>query len=231
MTRSGKEARKRAIKALMHEVPEGTDISDLVFAFVSPGAVLRAPHPAEDRHAALACAAALEHGLKRAIALHLAPGADLKAIFENYPSAPLSSFADRTAMALGLGVITKETEADFAIIREIRNTFAHSVRPISFADPDLASLALDIRVLETETWSLFNQLYKAPNDRFVISCAVHLTALGAYKPEPRPKSVAERLADAILAWPGTQTPPSLQDGLSGSRGFGFAPPRPGSSQD
>jgi len=226
-----KQDKSAALRALMHDVPEGTEISHLVFAFLTPASKgARPPDPHEDRHAAIVGAAAVEHGLKRAIALHLAPDADIKDVFGNYPASPLSSFSHRATMARALGVITDETVADLAIIRAIRNTFAHSVQPISFENHELAALAGDLKILRTDTWSLMDQLYPGARDRYVISCAIHLTALDAYKPRARERSHAELIADALLAWPGTPLPQSTQRGILGGLSFGSSEPPPEASQ-
>ncbi len=48
------------------------------------------------------------------------------------PRGPLYSFHHTTLIALGLGLISDDTAAHLHSIRQIRNAFSHSFRPISF---------------------------------------------------------------------------------------------------
>jgi hypothetical protein len=208
------QERNARLKALMTQVPEGTDIAALVFAFVDPPSMTpRLPHPAGDRHAAICCAAAIEHALKKAISLYLAKDADLKAVFEEYPNAPLSSFAARTTLARALGIINDRDEADLVVIRRIRNTFAHSVLPISFGDADLAHLVTEIQRLKDPMWESFDTQFSDPRDRYVMSCAIHYTALWKHF---RP-ATTEALTAALLALPQTPPPQSLLESTPADR--------------
>ncbi len=192
----------------MHEVPEGTDIADLIFDFVGIPSNPPLRHPSGDRHAAIACAAAIEHALKKAITLHLAPDADLRGLFEEYPSGPLTSFADRLTMARALGIVDAQVAHDLDQVRRLRNTFAHSVLPISFAQDDVAGLVSDLRILHNPTWRLFDTHHKQPRDRYVLTCAIHYTAINDYVLPPTPRERAAMLADSLLALPSRPQPQS-----------------------
>jgi hypothetical protein len=236
------QERNARLKALITHVPEGTDIAELIFAFVLPTNALAPsgqpapipvlPHPAGDRHAAIACAAAIEHGLKQAITRHLAEDASSKGLFDDFESA-LGSFSARTAMARALGIIDDSGVADLDIIRRIRNTFAHSVLPISFGTPDIAFLTAEIKRLKEPIWDLFDAQYTAPRDRYVVSCAVYYASLLIHKGPPRPTAVtrAVALAEAILASPRTPPLPRLPATESESRIPGFDLPPLRTSQD
>ena len=50
----------------------------------------------------------------------------------------LGSFANKTAMAYALGMFNDEMYANLELIRDIRNTFAHSQCPITFETPQVS---------------------------------------------------------------------------------------------
>jgi DNA-binding MltR family transcriptional regulator len=50
---------------------------------------------------------------------------------------PLSSFYSTILLAHGLGAIDETTKQKLSTIRQIRNAFAHAIRPISFQTPEV----------------------------------------------------------------------------------------------
>lgn len=226
---NGRSARDQALRRLMHEIPEGNALSDLIFGFVKPRMTPRLPHPAEDRHAAVACAAALELALKRNIAGHLAPGANLAAVFEQYPGAPLSSFADRTIMAEALGIISAQEAADLGVIRRVRNVFAHTVHPLTFAQEEIGALVAEMKELKQPLWEVFDRQFTEPRDRYVITCAIHYTALERYKPPGRVKPPVNLFAEAIRSLPPKSSAQRSPGNIFESHSPSDTPPPPESS--
>ena len=198
-TKSSKAERDRALHALIHDIPDATELSELIFGLLQgPRMVPAFPFAPGDRHAAIVCSAAIELALKRNIAGHLARDADLAAVFERYPGAPLSSFAARTVMARALGIIDDAAAADLAVIRRVRNIFAHTVHPLTFANKEMTGLVAEIAKLSDPHWHLFNAQYPSGRDRYVISCAVHYTALEQYVP-PSAKPPVNMFAEVARA--------------------------------
>lgn len=213
------QERQSRLKALMHQVPEDTDISKLIFGFMGSGANMM-PSPSADRHAAIACAAAVEHGLKSAIGLYLADDADRKSLFEDFEG-PLGSFSSRTKIARALGVIDDAKVSDIDIIRRVRNTFAHSVLPISFGQQDLSQLVDEIYILSEPTWDLFHDQYKKARERYILSCAIHFIELRSHKVRPRVDPISHALSLAEALQTSQQTLPQSLSPQSRSAGLGF----------
>jgi len=53
---------------------------------------------------------------------------------------PLSSFSSKIVLAHALGLIDNNIRRNADYIREIRNAFAHSIKPIRFATPEVAAV-------------------------------------------------------------------------------------------
>ena len=60
------------------------------------------------------------------------------------PDGPLGTFANKTRIAKGLGIIDRTTSKQIDVIRAMRNAAAHCVTPISFADKPLKDGVLQI---------------------------------------------------------------------------------------
>jgi hypothetical protein len=236
--KSSRREREEALQALFHSLPPDTDLTTLMFQLMGqfknalsgdPAPADNPLYPAADRHAAIVCAAAIEHGLRKTIAMHLDDGADLAAVFESYPSAPLSSFADRTVMARALGIISEAEAADLNGIRRIRNIFAHSVHQVSFATPEVAHLAGELKTLDGPDWELLSQMHKPPRERYIVTCAIRYVALNQYD-FSRPSRYQNDLARALATLPRTQpqqSPPSDDQRGSWTRIGRHAPPTSG----
>jgi len=52
-------------------------------------------------------------------------------------NAPLGSFYSATLLAFAMGLIDETTKKQLNLIRDIRNAFAHALRPISFKTPEI----------------------------------------------------------------------------------------------
>jgi hypothetical protein len=186
MTRlsKAKQERNARLREIWHNVPADTDISRYLFSLLlRANAFTGLPSseaPDSDRHAAIASAAAVEHALRGAISRHLYHDADTKAVFEDYPNAPLSSFSSRITMARALGVVTDDDERDLGIIKKVRNQFAHTMMPISFSQPDIASLIAEIKVLDDPYWHDLGD-FTAPRARYITSCALYHRLIEGHK--------------------------------------------------
>lgn len=115
-----------ALKKLTRETPTGEDVS---------AAVQELLNEQNDRGAALVAAAIPEKSLANLIRSYLVPLSkpDYEALFER--DAPLSSFSRKIRVGYAFGLFNIEIRRDLDRIREIRNTFAHSMVPIRFSTP------------------------------------------------------------------------------------------------
>ncbi|MGM4892315.1 MltR family transcriptional regulator [Tardiphaga sp. 839_C3_N1_4] len=92
----------------------------------------------DDRGLVLSLAAFAEGALGNLIGAFLIPGDAAKQLLEGF-NAPLGTFSARIKMAFSLGLITASQHADLDRLRKIRNAFAHSWEPLSFADQTVAA--------------------------------------------------------------------------------------------
>lgn len=53
---------------------------------------------------------------------------------------PLSTFSNKVRIGFAMGLISDEEYSNINYIREIRNTFAHGVRPLRFRTPEIAAV-------------------------------------------------------------------------------------------
>ena len=94
-----------------------------------------------DRGTAVVAAALLEELLQHAVLDRLIELSSERreALFDRN-GAPLSTFSAKIEMSFALGVINNDARLALHVIRDIRNIFAHSIDPISFDDPEVASI-------------------------------------------------------------------------------------------
>jgi DNA-binding MltR family transcriptional regulator len=98
------------------------------------------PRRYDDRAIVIIVATVLEQALEVALMtrfVELDHDAE-RAVFVN-ESAPLNSLAAKITMAFALGIIGRKSRSDLNIIRELRNTFAHSRLTVSFDTPEIAA--------------------------------------------------------------------------------------------
>jgi hypothetical protein len=94
-------------------------------------------------------------------------------LFEG-PAAPLASFASRVALARALALIGPLSEHDLAVVRKIRNAFAHRFARLSFADAEVAKLCASLRLPDVPLGGI--TLAKVePRERFLqsVTCVFH----------------------------------------------------------
>lgn len=92
----------------------------------------------DERGLVLSLAAFAEEALGDLILSFLMPGDAAKRLVEGF-NAPLGTFSARIKMAYSLGLITEGQHSDLDRLRRIRNEFAHSWEPLTFADQKLTS--------------------------------------------------------------------------------------------
>jgi DNA-binding MltR family transcriptional regulator len=89
-----------------------------------------------DRAATLVACTMVEVALREAIECRVINlnRDDYKSVFDSV-GAPLGTFAARTLVAYAFGIIGPQTRSDLAIIRNVRNVFAHAMKPLDFNEP------------------------------------------------------------------------------------------------
>lgn len=144
---SPKSTRSKAVKSLRSlsrvRRPKGSDMPFEVFGFPilrrldSKGN--RIARKTDDRTIALMMAAVIEQGLETAILSRL-PGiaANNEAYIFFDDGAPLRDFDSKIRMAFALGLFGDGVRSDLSLIRNVRNTFAHSRELLSFDTPEIA---------------------------------------------------------------------------------------------
>ena len=96
----------------------------------------------------------------------------LATIFEG--NGPLSTFSGRIAVCTALGLTSPQVRHDLAIIKAIRNEFAHSPVPLSLdAYPQVKSLTVSVRRLKITDTNEFRLKFKH-------SCAGIISFLGQF---------------------------------------------------
>ncbi len=94
-----------------------------------------------DRGAAIIAAAVIEDVLERLITARFVelPSKRKKALFDQ-SNGPLSSLSSKIELGFALGLFNEERRGSLHLIREVRNTFAHTMDPISFEDPRISKI-------------------------------------------------------------------------------------------
>jgi hypothetical protein len=129
--RSRAPSRKAALQAL----------SQIANAELSPDYIadffLEVAGIANHRGAAILLATHLEAVLQLAIIARLSIRPNSLADVFGYDR-PMGNFANKIRIAHAIGLITDATRSNLDIIRQIRNAFAHAMRPISFETKQVA---------------------------------------------------------------------------------------------
>ena len=89
-----------------------------------------------DRGCALIAGCFLENTLGMAIDCHLVDAGDeLRRQLHDGSAAPLGTFAAKIKMGRALGIYDQRVQTAFETIKDVRNAFAHALRPIDFKHP------------------------------------------------------------------------------------------------
>ncbi|MHB1758464.1 MAG: DUF4145 domain-containing protein [Leptospirillum sp.] len=132
-------AKSRGIHKVSREVPEGKDI-DKAWEEINKG---------NDRSAAIIGAAFVEDSLQCALESRMI-GLNSQVFNEifNNVNGPLCSFSSKILLGFALGLYREVLKKDLNVIRNIRNAFAHSMKPITFDIPEVENELKNLRFLE-----------------------------------------------------------------------------------
>lgn len=92
-----------------------------------------------DRSAAILASSFLDNCLEQFLTERLADHSIKERMFKGY--GPLATFSARSDIALLVGLLPEHIYRDLAIIRKIRNLFAHAAEPLTFDDTKVRDLA------------------------------------------------------------------------------------------
>ncbi|BFT63112.1 MltR family transcriptional regulator [Pseudomonas moorei] len=90
----------------------------------------------DERALVLTLAAFAEDTLGDLLSAFMIPSAASRSLVTGF-NAPLGNFSSRIKAAFALGLISKGQFDDLQHLREVRNKFSHTWKPISFADPSV----------------------------------------------------------------------------------------------
>ena len=125
-----KGQKQKTLSALSRDLPDEAEIAQLLDLIMLES----------DRGCALVAGALLEAGLLTAIMSRLVAvtPAERKA-WTDTSDAPLSTFSQKIKIARGLGILGPATERTLSRVKDIRNAFAHALRPLNFSNPTIVS--------------------------------------------------------------------------------------------
>lgn len=93
-----------------------------------------------DRGCALIAGSLLENTLAMTINCHLADcGEQFRKKLYGGSDAPLGTFASKIKMGRALAIYDKRVQKSFETVKDIRNAFAHALRPLDFTNPTIVS--------------------------------------------------------------------------------------------
>ena len=101
-----------------------------------------------DRAAVLTVVSLLEGALQKSLATKFIPDEKGKLEYMFGSGAPLRDFSAKIKMGFALGVYGPNTRADLDSIREVRNSFAHTMLPIYFNTPEVENVCKRILILD-----------------------------------------------------------------------------------
>lgn len=103
-----------------------------------------------DRGCALIAGSFLENTLEITIDWFLADcGEPFWKSLHNGTDAPLSTFSAKIKMARALGIYDEPVQKAFETVKDIRNAFAHALRPLDFSHPTIVT---HCRKLDSAQW-------------------------------------------------------------------------------
>lgn len=149
-----------------------------------------------DRSVALVGAATVDHCLAMALVctLSIRDAAHTDSLF--YKSgAPLSNFSARIAVGRAVGLFGDTIETKLTIIRRVRNTFAHSVRPLLFTEPLIAAECMKLPETRWEQPPGWPEL-SIPRKRFSSHCMAIASTFSVYANNRVGKPLTIELEDA-----------------------------------
>lgn len=112
--------------------------------FINFNELSRTLNDLDERALVLTLAAFAEDTLGDLLSAFLIPSAASRSLVTGY-NAPLGTFSSRIKSTYALGLISKGQFDDLQHLREIRNKFSHTWKPITFEDPSVAGHIKAIR--------------------------------------------------------------------------------------
>lgn len=135
----------KALRKLSRERPADDDLFRLLEK------VTKADFP--DASVAMLGMALLDHGL-RDLLLHSLPNLKspdhISAMFDT-EGAPMGSVAAKIRLSHALGLLTDDEAEDLHTLRDIRNTFGHAAREVTFDTPEIATAIDALRAWKADT--------------------------------------------------------------------------------
>ena len=118
------KAAKRTLRTLGREIPSMDEFDQID----------REVHHVHDRAAAILLVAQVDRFLEIAIVSHLFHQDEATVAMLVGRDGPLSTFSAKIRLAYAMGFISEEERKDLDLLREVRNAFAHALRPITFTN-------------------------------------------------------------------------------------------------
>ncbi len=132
----------------------------------------------EDISFALVGAAAVEQALEHAIRTHFVIPPDAAA--RMFSDGPLNNFAAKIKMGFALGVYDQRVKDELDMVRNIRNTFAHSQARLTFESPEIVA-GCDALWLPVE-WGGPERAQSISRKKFQVSTQILFTYLDDSEP-------------------------------------------------
>lgn len=174
----GDEKSKKKMKAglnrLLNHRPDKDGPLYELFPYNPLAGIREKQDPEDDRARGILAAASLEQALEHALSTKFvrSPEEIRTQLFGE--SAPLRDFAAKARMAYAFGIVGEMTFSDIGIIRQIRNTFAHSRTKLSSDTSEMAyaasCISLGKRYNEMNDGNISGLLDEGPRDLFFASC-------------------------------------------------------------
>jgi hypothetical protein len=114
-------------------------------------------------------------------------------LFEN-EEAPMSTMAARILVGRALRLYGNEVHGHLDTIRRVRNVFAHSNRPITFATQEISLECLKLPEIAYQANEYTSKLHPM-RVRYLSTCYTLVTFLGDYDRRPKPRRRASSIAE------------------------------------
>lgn len=158
------------------EAPQSDPDFNLIRNVVMPDAKKQ-----PDRYVAIVMAAIMEEELGEILQARLVDHKKTaKKMFGGM--GPLATFSAKIDLAFLLGMYREDFAKMLHAVRDIRNTFAHDLRPLTFASDEVKAKAIPLKFIET-----FDLRPKSRTERdlFINACEFILGGMGALAMEKR----------------------------------------------
>lgn len=127
-------------------------------------------HSETDRGAAVLAGSFAEHALGTYLQHRVSSSGLAERLFG--PVGPLSSFSQRIAVAFAFGQISRTQYADFELVRQVRNHFAHHPLEASFSSPEVNKLAVKMSIYSDKEAMLYHPEESRPRIAYLFTCAL-----------------------------------------------------------